>query len=542
MVDFTFRLLTGLTKNWQFIFETFSRVYKAIENDTGKKPKLKVDLLKKGAPYRPAIMLLLIIAMAASTAVGQITSPQADAVRTLSYTTDTLESNLFVFYQSDGNYHPGSLTATGPADGSFDFVWTKYDPVDDGFTIPVAAESSVTSSTINDLNDGGYRVQVSNGVDVDTSFIAWVMLNDLVVYTEKTANGELESFRSGCSDGNYIIVAGGVDLDTFYYYDPVSHERILYPNDFDILWTSDNPDLTIYNPTDKSKMGANYSQYPPYKDTYYILTATDSLGMTEVDSVLYVTKHTKAEFTVEYLDKVTLDWEEELGTGFDKEKGSMDAPLSVRFFNESLNGFEFTWVYLDTTNEDTGLSNKESDFSTDEDFEPEFTYLTANRYYYPYLVSVSDAGCIDTFSLEDGIRVVPSQLIIPNVFTPNGDEINDVFKFQHQSLKECRVTISDRWGRVVYRKKIDNIYEWEGWRGTVLNTNRQAPEGQYYFVVEGLGYDNVEYSDPNYFEQLKINRQGGDDPASGSSSNGEDTQQSSLYTGWLYLFRQKGNY
>lgn len=479
----------------------------------------------------------LLISLTCSPVFGQITSPQADAVKTLTYTTDTTESNLFVFYQSDGNNRPGSLTATGTAAGSFDFIWTKYDPGANGFTIPVAAESNATSSTINDLDDGGYRVQVSNGVDVDTSFIAWVMLNNLVVWTEKTADGELESFRSGCSDGNYIIVAGGVEPDTFYYYDPVSHDRILYPNDFDILWTSDNPDLTVYNPTDKTKMGANFSQYPPYKDTYYILTATDSLGMTEVDSVLYVTKHTKAEFTVEYLDKVTLDWEEELGTQFDKEKGSMDAPLSVRFFNESLNGFEFTWVYLDTIDEETGLSNREDHITTDENFEPEFIYYTANKYYYPYLVSESEAGCIDTFRLEDGIRVVRSELIIPNVFTPNGDEVNDVFKFQHQSLKECRVTISDRWGRVVYRKKIDNIYEWEGWRGTVLNSDREAPEGQYYYVVEGLGYDNVEHGAETYFEQLRNNRQGGNDPNSGGTGNGEDTQEQSLYVGWLYLFR-----
>jgi gliding motility-associated-like protein len=487
-------------------------------------------------------MLVLLVALTGSPVLGQITSPQADAVKTLSYTTYANESQLFVFYQSDGNYRPGSLTATGPATGSFDFVWTKYNPDADGFTIPVSSESSVTSSTVTALNEGGYRVQVSNGVDVDTSFIAWVMLNNLVVWTEKTADGELESFRSGCSDGNYIIIAGGVDIDTFYYYDPVSHDRILYQNDFDIRWTSDNPELTVYNPTDKTKMGANFSQYPPYKDTYYILSATDSLGMTEVDSVLYITKHTRAEFTVEYQDKVTLDWETELGTGFDKEKGSMDAPLSVRFFNESQNGYEFTWVYLDTTNETTGLTNKESDVTTDENFEPEFTYLTANKYYYPYLVSVSDAGCIDTFSLEDGIRVVPSKLIIPNVFTPNGDGINDEFKFEHQSLKECRVTISDRWGRVVYRKKIDNIYEWEGWLGTVLNTDREAPEGQYYYVVEGLGYDNVEYRDPNYFEQRKINRQGGGGTGSGGTGNGDEVQQQSLYVGWLYLFRHKGNF
>lgn len=494
---------------------------------------------------RPVHLLFLLALFTCKGAFGQITSPDADAVRSVSYTSAEGEDPLFVFYQSDDNYRPGSLTAAGPTTGNFDFAWTEYDPDADGFTITRGSESEVSTSTLSGLNDGGYRVHISNvsyGGDTDTSFIAWVMLNNLVVYTNKDENGKLEPWRSFCSDGNFIIIAGDVEIDSFYYYDPVSHERIWYPNDFEIRWTSDNPDLTIYNPTNKDAMDANYSNDPPYKDTYYILSATDSTGMTEVDSVLYDTKHTKAEFTVKYLDKVTLQWKDELDEGFNKDKGSMDAPLSVRFFNESLNGYKFTWVYLDTTDENTGQRYWEKDSTTNENFEPDFTYTTANRYYYPYLVSESDAGCIDTFRLEDGIRVVPSQLAIPNVFTPNGDGTNDLFIFKHQSLKKCRITISDRQGRLVYRKKIDNIYEWEGWRGTILNTDREAPEGQYYYVIEGMGYDNVEYKDPNYFEQRKINRQGGGETGNGGQNGDEETQQLNLYTGWLYLFRHKNTF
>ncbi|MEX0986469.1 MAG: gliding motility-associated C-terminal domain-containing protein [Bacteroidales bacterium] len=493
--------------------------------------------MKTGSTYQYFTWLLAVIMMAEVNISGQITSPQADAEKSLSYPVHPGSDPLFVFYQSNGTYRPGSLVAAFPEPGTYDFVWTLYDPGADGFTIPVKSEIGTETSSVTGLGEGGYMVQISNGLDVDTSFLAWIMLDSLVVWTEKNADGKLESFRSGCSDGNYVIIAGGVDLDTYYYYDPDSHEAVLYENDFDIQWTSDNPDLTIYNPTDKTKMGANFSQYPPYRDTYYILTASDSLGMTEVDSVLYDTKHTRAEFTVEYQDKVTLNWEPDLTTGFEKDKGSMDAPLSVRFTNESENGFEFTWVYLDTTEEVTGISYKEFDHTPDLNFEPEFTYYRADRTYYPYLVSVSDAGCVDTFHLEDGIRVVPSDLAIPNVFTPNGDGTNDVFNFKHQSLKECRITISDRFGRVVYRKRIDNIYEWEGWTGTVLNSDRDAPEGQYYYVVEGIGYDHVEYKDPNFLEQRKLDRQ-----QNTGGGNGEETQSQNLYTGWIYLFRKIGAY
>ncbi len=469
---------------------------------------------------------------------AQISSSQADAVKLLTYPVHPETDKLFAFYQSNSINKPGSLTATGPGAGNFDFVWVKYDETADGFTIPVKSDNNVLSSSITGLGEGGYRVHVTNGADVDTFFLAWVMLDKLLAWTEKNDEGKLESFRSGCSDGNYVIISGGVELDSFIYYDPVSHEQVGYLNDFEIRWTSDNPDLIIPNPTRVSAMAANYSENPPYKDTYYILTATDSLGMTDVDSVLYDTKHTKSEFSVEYYDKVNMDWSADINSEWSKDKGSLDAPLSVRFKNESENGYNFTWVFVDTTDELTGIQTREYEETPDKEYQPEFIYYTADKFYYPYLISISDAGCRDTFSLEDGINVVPAQLLIPNVFTPNGDEINDVFLFKHQSLKECRITISDRFGRVVYRKYIENIYEWEGWRGTIFNTDREVPEGQYYYVVEGMGYDNSEFKDPNYFEQRKIDKQQG----GGTSTPDGESKSLNLYTGWIYIFREKGEF
>lgn len=505
--------------------------------------------------------MLAVLLFAGMNLSAQISSPQADAAKTVSYPVYSGTDMLYAFYQTNGALKPGSLTATGPGAGNFDFTWTKYDETADGFTIPVKVETGVASSSISNLTDGGYRVNVFNGVGVDTSFIAWVMLDNLVTKTEKNAEGKLPAFRSGCSDGNYVIIVGSVELDTFYYYDPVSHDQILYPNDFEIEWTSDNPDLIIPNKNKVSAMGANYSENPPYRDTYYILTATDSLGMTDVDSVLYDTKHTKAEFSVEYYDKVmantpegksdtTLAWDASLTTAFSTDQGSLDAPLSVKFTNESENGYKFTWVFVDTTDEISGIQTKKDTVLFDKEAQPVFTYYMASRYYYPYLVSISDVGCVDTFKLEEGIQVVDSQLDVPNAFspksslqdatalTPNDDGINDYFKLKHQSIKECKITILDRRGVVIYKKSIDDMYAWPGWDGRILNSNKVAQEGLYYYVVEALGYDNKEYKAPNFFEQRKINKQQGNTtPGTGDP----DAQPTSTYVGWIYLFRDDGN-
>lgn len=116
--------------------------------------------------------------------------------------------------------------------------------------------------------------------------------------------------------------------------------------------------------------------------------------------------------------------------------------------------------------------------------------------------------------------------------------------FKHQSLKTCKVTIVDRTGKVVYKKKIDNIYEWEGWNGNMHDSDRKAPEGQYYYVVEALGYDGVEFKDPSLWSQMKIfGGSGTKEPGTGTGGSnpgggtGTDPQSDTRYTGWLYLFR-----
>ena len=72
-------------------------------------------------------------------------------------------------------------------------------------------------------------------------------------------------------------------------------------------------------------------------------------------------------------------------------------------------------------------------------------------------------------------------------------------------------------------------------------SNRRAPEGQYYYVVEAQGYDGEEYRDPNIIEQWKLNRGNtGTSGTSGTNTDGTETTSNTLYTGWLYLFRNSG--
>jgi gliding motility-associated-like protein len=459
-----------------------------------------------------------------SPVVAQVSSPAADHVDTLSYPPGNTDRDpLFVFYQTDGVPKQGTLSARYPGPGNFNFEWRRYNPGTGAFDPAFSSDVGTTSSSVSNLEEGGYRVRVWNGAGIDTTMMSWVFLNHLSSYIEQTDEGLLPGYRYTC---DYVSLAGYVFPDTLVYYDPVSGSAITRVLDFNFKWTSDNPDLDI--PNDTIVLRPNTTYKPPYKDTEYYLTATDEFGMIDVDTMFYESIQTKAEFTVEYYDKVTGQYDSDLEGNWDAEKGSLDARLTVRFLNTSLNGAVYNWVYLDTLG---GV--KESEITYDLGAITEFTYINADKYYNPYLVSMSEENCQDTFRLEQEIYVVPSQLAIPNVFTPNDDIINDHWKFKHQSLEKCKVTIMNRNGVVVYQRKIEDIYSWEGWDGNMHNSSRKAPEGQYFYVVEAIGYDGVEYQDPTIIDRWKGN--------AGSGSGGTDPEAGpqTTYTGWLYLYRHK---
>lgn len=97
-----------------------------------------------------------------------------------------------------------------------------------------------------------------------------------------------------------------------------------------------------------------------------------------------------------------------------------------------------------------------------------------------YSLTVTSAnGCIS----EDTIIVVLdcqdiSDIIVPNVFTPNGDGENQTFKVITADLKQVEVEIYDRWGLLIYSwNNIDG-----SWDGTNKN-GKECSAGTYFYIV-----------------------------------------------------------
>lgn len=81
------------------------------------------------------------------------------------------------------------------------------------------------------------------------------------------------------------------------------------------------------------------------------------------------------------------------------------------------------------------------------------TYMVA-------LVVTTDIGCADSIAKPLVMHDIAA-LYMPNSFTPNGDQVNDVFEVKGREIADFTMTIFDRWGNLVYRTKNMQM----GWDG-----------------------------------------------------------------------------
>lgn len=94
-----------------------------------------------------------------------------------------------------------------------------------------------------------------------------------------------------------------------------------------------------------------------------------------------------------------------------------------------------------------------------------------------YVYALNDYACeeVDSVYIE-----VLEDLRAYNVFTPNGDGINDYFEIEHsERFPEMVVEVYNRWGSLLYSSKgYDSATNWDG-----TTRGKEAPVGTYYYVI-----------------------------------------------------------
>jgi gliding motility-associated-like protein len=108
---------------------------------------------------------------------------------------------------------------------------------------------------------------------------------------------------------------------------------------------------------------------------------------------------------------------------------------------------------------------------------PSPSYRYANKgTYFVTLKVFDDAGCLIKASQE--IQVQDYYLEIPNVFTPNGDSLNDTFFPKFRFVRNLQLQVMNLWGELIYRSQGQ---EGPGWDGFV--SGQKAPEGVYVYKL-----------------------------------------------------------
>lgn len=159
------------------------------------------------------------------------------------------------------------------------------------------------------------------------------------------------------------------------------------------------------------------------------------------------------------------------------------APLNVFFGNGSSTGGGITYTW------DLG------DGTTSNAFEPSNTYGTTGQYLVTLIVT--DGICYDTATVIIDVTG-ESFIIIPNVFTPNGDGSNDFFYVKSDNLASLNCDIYNRWGQLLY--SWDNVNG--AWDGRTL-AGSEVPDGTYFYIIEATGNDGKEYFQKGAFSLIR---------------------------------------
>lgn len=225
------------------------------------------------------------------------------------------------------------------------------------------------------------------------------------------------------------------------------------------LWTGPGPNS-----------GNNYtaSVWNGLAPGWYYATVTNS-GCSQSDSVL-----------VTVLDPPIASFNGNPLVGF--------APLSVTFNNTSENANNFFWDFGNGETQNTSdLSSVQSQYNE------EGTYTV--------MLVAQNGNCFDTAYVTVIVTlppvIVPVNLITANVFSPNGDDVNDTFFFTVENIDDMNVVIMNRWGQVVFESDEVN-FEWDGKSNGV-----DCAEGVYFFRYSAIGAQGESFEGHGYVHLIR---------------------------------------
>lgn len=154
----------------------------------------------------------------------------------------------------------------------------------------------------------------------------------------------------------------------------------------------------------------------------------------------------------------------------------------INFINLSRGADFYEWLFTNTRDFSTVSSTDEN---------PGMVF-TSDGVYDARLISKNSAGCSDTLLLKQYVTVIGGgSIFVPNAFTPNFDNVNDVFRPVTTGVlpNDYELKIFNRWGQLIFESHDPTI----GWDGSY---NGQACQTEaYLWMIKGRYIDDKEFNE-----------------------------------------------
>lgn len=352
---------------------------------------------------------------------------------------------------------------------NYTLTWSKYDAAAQSWQVVG------TSPEISFLTEGGYQLVVQkNDGSEQATYRCWALVPEL------TGAAVIEKVDHTCD--RLTLKASGIVPKALSVVDTQNGKT--HAIDYGIGYT------WFLNSTAFDAGNSKVSQIEidaPFTDGDYSVAVGSRFAFVEkstspVLNVVAIAVSAAFEYT---LDKG--DVENEAHTD---EKGS--APLRVEFKAEPDGTDKRSKGHITAYTWDFGGAGK--DFVAN----PSFVFQDAKTYEVVLTVENQASGCTDT-SEPQSIQVVKLFLDVPNFFTPTGDGTHDEFRVSYRSVKDFRMQIVNRWGRIVY----DSTNPAEGWDGKI--GGKKAAPGVYFYDITATGFNDGEKEHRKGFLHLITN-------------------------------------
>ncbi len=340
-----------------------------------------------------------------------------------------------------------------------------------------------TTSSINASQQGSYVVVVTDSIGCKASDTLFITLNALAV----TLNND----TAICANQQTIIIATGA-AGTF-------------------SWLYNNTPLPVTGDSITVNQQGNYTVNVVSTNG---CTATDSFNLTvnalpQVITIDDVTICDAGSVTLTTTGANSYTWSPSTYlnsatgpgpistplnsiaysvTGIDTNGCSNTDTVNISFAASPIADFDFTAYYnclgvtVATQNKSSNATSYSWNFGdgfTSTETDLQYTYSTVNNT--PLQLVAFNNQCADTL-IKNVAFISPTFAdSISNVFTPNGDGLNDCFVIAvPPTLKDCySLYIHNRWGQNVFKADNDELC----WDGTI-NNGKKADEGIYYYILK----------------------------------------------------------